>query len=142
MLTVSKAVRVGSGSVNAELYLLSTLISGHVEGPGGSPAEVDIWVMRDNGSGEFEPYAIAGGRDFLPPVPLSGVEFGWDTDPLGDFAIPVRVPDAVFRLVLVVDRNTDKFGSFLTDLFVASGQVNGVPEIMLEPASSAASVAR
>ncbi len=142
-LPVSKAVRVGSGPVDVELYLSSTLISGHVEGPNGMPAEVDIWVMRgDAGSGDFTPYAIAGGRDFIPPVPLSGIEFGFDTDALGDFAIPVRVPDAGFRLVFVVDRNTDKFASFLTDLFVTSGQDNRVADITLEAAAPAGSVAQ
>lgn len=142
-LPVSKAVRVGSGPVDAELYLSGTVLSGHVEGPDGMPAEVDIWVMRDDaGSGDFTPYAIAGGRDFIPPVPPSGIEFGFDTDALGDFAIPVRVPEADFRLVFVVDRNTDKFASFLTDLFVTSGQDNRVVDIRLEAAAPAGSVAR
>lgn len=134
-LPASKAVRVGSGPASAELYVSSTLITGHVEGLDGRPAEVDIWVMRDDGSGMFVPYEIAGGRDFIPPVPLSGMKFGIDTDRLGDFAIPVRVPDAQFRLVFVVDRETDKFASLLTDLFVASGQANRVPDITLQPAS-------
>lgn len=134
-LPVSKAVRVGAGPLELPLYLSSALITGHVTGPDGAPASVDIWVMRDDGAGNFQPYAIAGGRDFIPPVPASGVEFGVDTDALGDFAVPVRVPEATFRLVLVVDRNTDKFGAFLTDVFVRSGKVNRVPDIVLQPAS-------
>jgi len=117
----------------------STLLSGRVLGPDGQGVVVDIWVMRDDGSGNFLPYAIAGGRDFIAPVPDSGVDFGIDTDDLGGYAIPVRIPDASFRLVFVVDTNTDRFDSFLTDQFVTGGQVNVVPTITLTPVSPAAS---
>lgn len=132
-LPARHAYVVDAGPVDATLYVSSTLLSGRVLGLDGVPETVDIWVMRDDGAGNFLPYAIAGGRDFIPPVPESGVDFGIDTDVLGRFAIPVRIPDADFRLVFVVDTNTDRFESVLTDLFVTRGSNNTVPTITLAP---------
>lgn len=131
-LPTSLAVRVNGDNVTADLYLSSTLIVGHVDGPDGRPAPVDIWVLRDAGTGNFTPYEVAGGRDFIAPVPPSGLKFGVDTDALGNFAIPVRIPDATFRFVLVVDRNTDRFASKLVDQFITANQTNRIPTIQLE----------
>ncbi|MFQ5889378.1 MAG: hypothetical protein ACE5JR_04920 [Gemmatimonadota bacterium] len=131
-LTTSKAFELDGGAVEADLYLSSTLITGHIMDPNGAPAVVDIWVMRDDGTGNFTPYEIAGGRDFIPPLPPSGVNFAVDSDVLGRFTVPVRIPDATFRLVLVVDRKTDVFESFLTDIIVTGGQDNMVPNITLQ----------
>lgn len=136
-LTSRHAVAIDAGPVDVSLYLSGTLLSGTVLGPDDRPAVVDIWIMRDDGSGNFLPYAIAGGRDFIAPVPETGVNFGIDTDVLGGYAIPVRGPDTAFRLVFVVDTRTDVFNSFLTDLFVSGGIDNRVPTITLESASAA-----
>ena len=139
LLTGRHAVAIDAGPVDVSLFLSSTLLSGTVLGPDGRPAVVDIWIMRDDGSGNFVPYEITGGRDFIPPVPETGVNFGMDSDVLGGYSIPIRVPGAAFRLVFVVDTNTDAFSSFLTDVFVTGGIENRVPTITLESVSAPSS---
>ncbi len=126
-LPVSRAIFLDRGDVVIDLATSSTLVTGKAVGADGSPADVDFWIFREDTPDLFNPYPVAGGRDFIPPIPASGMMFGLDTDPLGNFTIPIRVPDAMFRLVFAVDRNTDRFATQEVKLFVAPGVVNQLP---------------
>ncbi len=116
---VTWTVQTKDGFGTADFYLSNTLITGNLIGPDGKPALTDIWVQRCEKScddpANFTPYEITGGRDFNfnPPDQSSTTNprFGIDTDVMGHFNIPVRIPDAEFNLVIAVDTNTDKFAT-------------------------------
>lgn len=139
LLPVRKAFDVGASPVRADLYLSTTLITGHLSNPDGAPGMGDIWVLRDQGDGDFLPFEFAGGRAFRPPLPPGNLRFGLDTDALGNFTISVGGPDARFRLIFFLDRTEVRPESFLTawtDVFVTEGQENRVTPIRLMRAGS------
>lgn len=116
---VTWTVQTTDGFGTVEFYLSNTLITGNLIGPDGKPAVTDIWVQRCEEScddpANFTPYEITGGRDFNfnPPdqSTTTNPRFGIDTDIMGNFNIPIRIPDAEFNLIIAVDTNTDKFAT-------------------------------
>jgi hypothetical protein len=116
---VTWAVQISGGLGSIDFYLSNTLLTGNLIGPDGKPAVTDIWVQRCEEScddpANFTPYEITGGRDFnFNPSDQSTTtnpRFGVDTDIMGYFNIPIRIPDAEFNLVIAVDTNTNKFAT-------------------------------
>jgi len=128
------------GSARVDLFPSPTLLTGTTVDSNGTPRSVDIWVFREQtpGQGDFMPYDIAGGRDFLPPAVMMNAKFGFDTGPDGTFEIPIRVPDGNFRLVFAVDRKTEMVATTVVESFV-TGNANNVAPLGSLPAKAFAS---
>ncbi len=120
--TVTWTVQISGGVSSVDFYLSNTLITGNLIGPDGKPAVTDVWVKRCEEScddpANFIPYEITGGRDFNfnPPnqPTTTNPRFGIDTDFMGNFNIPIRIPNADFELIIAVDTNTTKFATLDT----------------------------
>lgn len=142
-LPMRRAFRIVDGAISfpAAVYnadetfcLSGTYLSGSIAGSDGLPATTDIWVKREDVVGQpTVPYEVCRGRDFNPPVPAMGLNFGVDADALGNFVIPIRVPDANFELVLAMDRNpAEKWAPTVPPMtFVQAGENNAQAEVTL-----------
>lgn len=142
-LPMRRAFRIVDGAISfpAAVYnadetfcLSGTYLSGSIAGSDGLPATTDIWVKREDVVGQpTVPYEVCNGRDFNPPVPAMGLNFGVDADALGNFVIPIRVPDANFELVLAMDRNpAGKWAPTVPPMtFVTAGENNAQAEVTL-----------
>lgn len=116
------------GSASVDLYPSSTVLRGALLDTNANPVSADLWVFREAtaGKGDFMPYPLGDGRDFLPPAPSMNSKFGWDTGPDGSFQIPVQMPNANFRLTIVVDRKNEMLTNTSTDFFVTPNVINDV----------------
>lgn len=103
-----------------DFYLSSAALSGRVADTLGMPARVDLGVSR---SAPGSLFAIAGGRDFLPPVPFSGVAHRVESDDLGYYYIPIpsAAADTDFHIDVVGDTSADLYLSTRFTETVPSG---------------------
>ncbi len=95
-------------SADVYFYLSDAALSGRVTDTLGRPARVDLGVSA-GAPGNL--LAVAGGRDFLSPIPLSGVAHRVESDRYGYYYVPVPFAHAGsdLHLDVAVDTNQDVF---------------------------------
>lgn len=91
----------GPHTVSGDFNLAATLLRGRLQDTREQPVSADIGLRREAGTGS-EPYALSGGRDYLPgsSFPPSGVSHRVDSDALGWFHLPVRDADADAQFIV------------------------------------------
>lgn len=106
--TAYRGVRIPCGSsthsATLDFYLSDTVIAGQVVDTSKSPARVDLGTARLVPGSFFE---VAGGRDFRPPIPLSGVLHRIESDDFGYYYIPIPIGagGANFYIDVATDTN-------------------------------------
>ncbi len=116
------AIPCGASSHSAALtFVLSgTMIRGVAMDTRGEPARVDLGVAQGE-PGNF--LDVAGGRDFLPPIPASGVLHRVESDELGYYSIPLPTSagGGEFLVDVAADLGQERYLSSFVSVNVLAG---------------------
>lgn len=114
----------GSQQLHGDYYLANTMINGTLLDTRQAPVVADLGLHRGQGTAAA-PYAVAGGRDYLPGsgVPPSGVAHRRLSDALGYFHFAIRNGDTGtdFRVDAVADTAVGTHAAVDYQAFVSTG---------------------
>lgn len=120
-------VPAGSGphTLVGDFYLANSLFRGQLRDTRNQPVAGDIGLRRGSGAGAI-PYALAGGRDYLPASgnASTGVAHRVVADALGWYHLAVRDADAGsnFRIDAVADTATNSHAAIAVEATLSVGQ--------------------